>query len=190
MFSLPRRALASLFAKVDLSKIITDHKATLKRRRSDGKDVYSLQDVFVFLCLPIIVGIIAYHQMTAIETKNYSTSISVFSIFGALLFSAQVAMFSLLRRSAPQELNQPDAEIEREQIQFEREILIEVNSSISYLIVLSCLSISLLLFLSALDLYNNFITGLVCTIYTHYFLTAVMLIKRSHALFDNSYKRL
>ena len=184
------KSISSLFAKVDLSKIFKDHTASLKRKTGDGgKERYSLQDIFVFFLLPLAFGVTAFLYIPPIRVATYNTSISVFSVFGALLFSAQVAMFGLLRKSSETELSEADKNLDDDQKNLERSLLIEVNASISYLIALSCISISGLLILSALHACGNTITGIICTLYSHFFLTAAMLIKRSHALFDNAYKR-
>lgn len=184
-----RNGLTSLFSKVNLTKIFKDHCSSLKRSKRDGSDAISLQDVFVFFVIPAFVGWLSYHYFPIIKSETYNGSISVFSIFGALLFSAQIAMFGLLRKAPDRNISPADKRIDEAQIELERKLLIEVNGSISYLIALSCLSISALLVLSALNATGHFISGMISAIFSHFFLTVIMLVKRSHALFDNAYRR-
>lgn len=70
----------------------------------------------------------------------------------------------------------------------EKALLVEVNSNISYLIMLSCISVTFSFVFYAFGILGKTTTFTIFFLISHFLLTLLMLIKRSHLLFDNSYK--
>ncbi|WP_143042704.1 hypothetical protein [Paracoccus alkenifer] len=172
--------------KISLSSIIISHWDSLK---DVGEEKISTRDIFIFYGIPFIVGGSVSLSHAAFPKEIYSVSISVFSIFSALLFSAQVAMYGVFRsdRKIPSDVIL--AEDERKRVQDTRLLLREVNANISYLIFLSCLSVTVFLIFFAAELPAGIESGVSIFLYTHFLLTIAMVLKRAHEIFDAEYAK-
>ena len=113
------------------------------------------------------------------------------AIFAALLFSVQIALFSILQRdmSATTGVQAKSRTGVERRLDERRELIREVNANISYLILIACLGVAMLLGFSLtphLSLVRSIIsTYLVC----HFVLTILLIIARVHTLFDEEYRR-
>ena len=77
-----------------------------------------------------------------IPTEALSFSVSVFSIFAALLFSSQIAVYGFFRRQRREPEGAIDKRLWQEDLDDLRDFLSEVNSNISYLILISCIGLA------------------------------------------------
>lgn len=175
--------------KIDVRHIVAAHLGTLTNART-GK--LSATDILTFYVLPgIIAAFIAFDSEQFPETF-YGLAISVFAIFAALLFSVQIALFSILQRdmSAKKSVSEAKARAGLEdRVDQRRELIREVNANISYLILIACLGVAMLLAFSLtshLAIERSIAsTFLVC----HFVLTVLLVIARVHTLFDEEYRR-
>ena len=68
-----------------------------------------------------------------------------------------------------------------------RLLLSELNTNISYLILVSCSALILFLLFYSFPMPERFATAVTAFIYIHFILSLLMVIKRSHALFQLEY---
>lgn len=110
-----------------------------------------------------------------------------FGIFVALLLNIQVAMFSIFQRkwSVPPDQRQANALAIENDIR--RKLLSELNSNISYLMLVSCVALIFFLVFHVLQMKAGFAPAFALGLYSHFILTFVMIIKRAHALFQKEY---
>lgn len=167
--------------KINILIILRDHLSTLT---DDNSGKISWLDIGFFYCLPIALGVAFYLHPIALPSSIEGALIAVFSVFGALLFSAQVALYSL-SPSAPDECGDPiqnAANIER--ARKEKNFFKDVNYNVSYLILLSCIFLILFIALMVASASAR-VEGAVLTFaVTHFFLSLLMLVKRSHVAFS------
>lgn len=180
--------IASLAAKANVGTIVTSHINTMRIDVGNGESRYSRSDFTIFYLFPVFLAIALVGLDVPLSTDAFSVSISVFSIFAALLFSAQVAMYGIFRAQRQSPRNQTEANIQQESIKNETDLLREVNTNISYLILISCVCVSIFFICHTFKLTNGPARFLLYSLFAHFILTLLMLIKRSHLLFDNSYK--
>lgn len=169
--------------KINVISVIRSHIDTL---RDGGKIVRD--DFLLFYLLPLIMGIASAYMKWEVPEKALELSISVFSIFAALLLSVQVAMYGVALRdiSAPEDKKKLTHFNEMKKVR--NGLIRELNSNISYLILLSVLTVTvtlLLFFFSAPRIYGS---GVALTLYIHFFLTLLMVIKRSSIVFSREYE--
>lgn len=157
-----------------------DHASTLIDDRDQRR---SSVDVFVFYVVPLIFGAFYYWHPFELPDSVKPALIAVFSVFGALLFSAQVALYTLSltpRRPANDSILQSleDARYFREKKYFR-----DINYNVSYLILLSCLFLLLFVVLMVVSLPAPMEGAVLVFSVSHFFLTLLMLIKRTHIAF-------
>jgi hypothetical protein len=171
--------------KIDISSILRDHGATL---RNEGKSTISLIDICIFYLFPIAAGIVAFSFCLRLEKDVYNVSITFFGIFLALLLNLQVAIFAIFQRkwSAPQD--ERLGEILKLELQERRRLLEELNANISYLTLVSCVSLTAMLIFHIQQMLSGWQPAFAVALYTHFLLTLLMVIKRSHALFQKEYR--
>ena len=174
--------------KIDVRHILVAHFRTLTNAKTGRTSVV---DILTFYVVPAIVaGLVALDE-EKFPDAFYGLAISVFAIFAALLFSVQIALFSILQRDMSANSGVPTKSrtgVER-RLDERRELIREVNANISYLILIACLGVAMLLGFSLtphLSLARSIIsTYLVC----HFVLTILLIIARVHTLFDEEYGR-
>ncbi|WGJ14034.1 hypothetical protein QEV83_15425 [Methylocapsa sp. D3K7] len=118
----------------------------------------------------------------------YNVSITFFGIFAALLLNLQVAAFGIFQRKWEIPGDQKMAEMQESTLKIRRVLLKEINSNISYLILVSSVAIIVFLLLYITDWKSALPSALAVCLYWHFILTLLMIIKRSHALFQREYK--
>lgn len=151
-----------------------------------GKISYA--DIFVFYIIPIIFGWGASLAKISVNPGFFGISISVFSVFSALLLSAQIAIFGIYSRSWEPKNNRKENEFQTKNRNSRNLLIKEVNYNISYLILLSIIS---LFVFSAMYLFTACGSVAIFTssaIYVHFSLTMIMVIKRTHSLFSREYE--
>ncbi|MCJ8518998.1 hypothetical protein ABID21_001904 [Pseudorhizobium tarimense] len=170
--------------KANVLHIVAAHFRTLQDDRT-GRT--SVQDVAVFYVVPAAIATLACYAQIDIGKDVYSLAVSVFAIFAALLLSVQIALFGIFQRGwAPP----PDPKLEKRQaeaLESRRELLKELNTNISYLTVVCCVFIVLLVLFYVLAFPGLLELGLFCFVFSHFALTLFMVIKRAHALFQREY---
>lgn len=147
-----------------------------------------LSDIFTFYAMPIVLGVVCFVACLRISKDAIGLSITVFSIFAALLLSVQVALYSVsLRPLSPPS----DAKKSKlfEAIKNGRSALIrELNDNISYLILLSVVFITTLL-VTYIASPGGILSSSICAaIYLHFFLTLLMVVKRASIVFSREYE--
>lgn len=170
--------------KVNLSKVLKDHWNTL---RNMGEEKVSYFDVICFYVVPFFLGVLAFVAEIEFSQDVFSVSISIFAIFSALLLSVQVSMYGVFR-SARKEHNDPvlcaSDKVKENNI---RILLKGINSNVSYLIFVSCFSVSIFLMFFASSVLARFEASISIFLYVHFLLTAAMVLKRAHEVFDAEY---
>lgn len=171
--------------KINIFPIVEQHLATLYH--ADRPDQRYKQDIYLFYIAPLILGLVFFGVGSQVPKGTYELSITFFGIFIGLLLNIQIAIFSIFSRRwdiSPEEII---AEIQQESLRIRRKLLSELNCNISYLVVFSCICLLLFLVLFAISYTSSPAVGAVVFMYTHFLLTMMMVIKRSHALFQREY---
>lgn len=170
--------------KFNIFFIVFDHIQTLRDLRSER---VSLADLFFFYVVPMGIAALMCALRLELSPDVYHVGISVFSIFCALLFSAQIAMYGVFkasRRSSEdvvigQELDEKESEI--------RKLIKEINTNISYLILISFFSLTIFISFVSIEFSKVLESSIFVGIFIHFLLTILMVLKRTHAVFDSEY---
>lgn len=170
--------------KISVRSIFQAHWRTL---RDVGETKASRADIALFYGLPTMGAAASFYFGVTLSSEVYSASISVFAIFSALLFSVQVAMYGVFRadRNTTSDaiLNGDEQRIAEET----RRLLREVNANVSYLILLSCLAVSVIVVFVAAPIPRELEAATLIFLYLHFLLTVAMVLKRAHEVFDAEY---
>ena len=173
-------------SKIDILFIIRDHVNTLKKAKTER---VSFQDIALFYLSPLLAGFIFVWLGICIYDNVFELSVNIFSIFSALLLSVQVAMYGI-SRGEEKVIDDVVKEAERKEKRKETmELLREINTNISYLISISCISVTIFLLFYAFNFPKSMESVVSIFIYLHFFLTLLMILKRGHIVFDRHYKR-
>lgn len=170
--------------KISLSAIIVAHFNSLRDYRT-GKVSYS--DLFVFFLCPAIIAGLGFIFELKVSNESFDVLISAFSIFSALLFSAQVAIYGIFRADRRRLQDPVMQAIDHERFNEVRKLLKEINANISYLIMLAFGAVSIFLLFFILCLSEDLEATISTFIFFHFLLTAGMVLKRAHEIFDNEY---
>lgn len=117
-----------------------------------------------------------------------SLSITFYGIFLALLLNIQVGIFSIYTRKWIIPDNNTESEFALEDKIDRQTLLTQLNINISYLTVISCIFLGLLLVFYIASLDNEIISGISVAFYAHFLMTFAMISKRAFTLFDNEYR--
>lgn len=171
--------------KIDVSYIIRDHLRTL---RNAEKHRISAFDILLFYILPIAIAVCAYYfKLTFKKADVYNVSITFFGIFIALLLNLQVAIFAILQRRWEPSEDERMQPYQKTKFDNRRILLSEVNANLSYLVLFCCFA----LFAELVFYIREWLLGLgpsiTVFIYTHFIFTMIMIVKRSHVLFQSEY---
>lgn len=121
-----------MLKRVNFLPIIRDHFRTLSRLDSDSNKV-SLPDLFLFIIIPIVLGLLFTFLDIAIKpyTSNLIASLSIFSGF---LFNLLAIVYSQMEKL------QKDAKSEKSSIK--ERFIKEIHINISFTIILSLIIIT------------------------------------------------
>jgi hypothetical protein len=162
-----------------------DHLNTL---RDDNSHKISIGDMMVFYAAPMAIGVAVFYWKPFSLSKDISNaSITFFGIFIALLLNIQVAAFNIFQRKWEEPEDSRIREIERQRLDIRRRLLGEINSNISYLIIVSCVALILFVVFLAANTTADTAVGASSSLYSHFMLTLLMVVKRSYALFQGEY---
>ena len=170
--------------KINVASIVRDHWATL---HNAGSNSTSWADILLFYGLPGLSGVVAYAISLTIKSDSYNVSITFFGIFVALLLNIQVAIFGIFQRKWDIPSDKRQAEIQREQLDARRKLLSELNTNISYLTVVSSVALVIFLIFFVGEIKGSFGAAITTSVYCHFILTFLMVIKRAYALFQKEY---
>lgn len=154
-------------SKIDLRAIITDHISTFK---DESTKKYSALDFIVMIGLPGAVAIGAALSGFHIPDDQVGTLISVFAIFGGLLFNVLVLIYSFSSGDSA------DDEV--------RDRLVRQSfSNISFSVMSSLLAVILLVLLLFVGgIVQVVVEALIYFIGLNFLLTMLMVLKRMHVL--------
>lgn len=172
--------------KFNVFEIVRSHVLTLANY---GTGKISPSDILAFYGLPLALGVTLWAFGVCLPDEAFSASISVFSIFSALLFSAQVAMYGVFKADRKTSEDPIAAAGQRKRFEESRGLLREVNSNISYLILTSFTFVTIFFVLYVWNFSAPLESAILGFCYTHFALTLLMVIKRSHVVFDSEYSR-
>lgn len=155
--------------------------------------------VFSFFIIPICVGIAAHVFCVQIQNEQFSSLISVYAIFSALLFGAQISAFSIFRSLTEFQAsrNKPNEEdpVLKASIEVDAANRIsnlklafkDINSNISYLIMTAVVLLSILLIFAVSGSANILFSSVVISLTAHLVLVLTMVIKQCHLIFSAAY---
>lgn len=166
--------------KINVFGIIFEHFATL---RNASTERMSYIDIILFLVVPLVCAIFSRLTDFKLDEELYGFSVSIFSIFSALLFSAQVAMYSILRTPRLKNSDSIEDEKEKERFQKERKFLSEIMTNISYLILLSFICLIAVFVFKAFKFAPEIETAVLLALLLHFVLNLMMVVKRTHIAF-------
>jgi len=171
--------------KINIIIVVKDHLSTLYDDRT-GK--FSLSDVAFFFLLPVVLGVLYFLFPFTLPAEINGALIAVFSVFAALLFSAQMALYGLSPREPAKSVDKTSRAQEEERFRRDRKFFADVNYNVSYLILLSCVSLLVFVGMMGFSLSDPIEGALLVALVSHFFLTLLMLIKRTHIAFSSKYK--
>lgn len=170
--------------KLNLLNIVLEHIGTL---RKDGASRISALDIFTFYGIPASASIAAYYYCFYLDNGAISLTVTVFSIFAALLLSVQVALYSVSSR----EMKAPDdpkkLSHHNKQMGERKKLLKEVNINISYLLLLSVIFLTLAILFYVFSFPKRMEASAVSFLYLHFFMTLLMVVKRASIVFSKEY---
>ena len=163
-----------IFNKINVSKIVKNHLATLVNDNSRKPD---FGDWLTFLIIPIIFASLLVWFGILLSDRANNIVITTLSILVGLLFNVIVIIFDIIKRDNSQKLK--------------NELLTQLLTNISYTIFISLVIIGF----TVLTFFNNeFIilasNWLVFFFLFHFFLTVLMVLKRVYILFLNEMEEL
>ncbi|NHO34443.1 hypothetical protein GOB85_18495 [Acetobacter sp. LMG 1636] len=130
----------------------------------------------------------SYKYKLILSKDFYNLSITFFGIFIALLLNIEVAIFAIFTRKWKN-----NSDENGEKFSERNKLISEVDSNISYLVLVCFFALFFCLAVfgvsSIKDSYNSWYASCVLIyFYGHFGLTLLMIIKRSHALFQREYR--
>lgn len=170
--------------KLNVIGIFRAHFRTLRDADKVGVSYF---DVFVFYVVPLSAGFAAIYNNMAVKNDAYNISITFFGIFIALLLNIQVAIFSIFQRKWDLSSDKRVAANQSAALKQRRTLLSELNVNLSYLVLICCIAL-----LAALVFYvgqwtSGIAPAVMVVLFLHFMLTLLMIIKRSHGLFQKEY---
>jgi len=171
--------------KIDVRYIIRDHFRTLRDAKAKRTSVF---DIILFYIVPLVVASSAYYQgVTFKKADVYNVSITFFGIFIALLLNLQVAIFAILQRRWEPSQDARMQPYQQEKFENRQALLGEVNANLSYLILVCCLALFATLIFFVREWNSGFGPAATIFLYAHFLFTLIMIVKRSHVLFQSEY---
>lgn len=171
--------------KIDIRYIIRDHLRTLRNAETKRVSVF---DILLFYVLPIVLaGSAWWYSIDLKKVDAYNVSITFFGIFIALLLNLQVAIFAILQRKWEPSADDRMQLYHDEKFENRQVLLGELNANLSYLILVCCTALFAALIFFVREWNAGFGPAAMILLYAHFLFTLVMIVKRSHALFQSEY---
>lgn len=178
-----------MFDKINIKNILKDHFSTLQNERTGNKDVL---DYIVFFIIPLLISGMLVWVFN--DLKQFaSILITSLSIFTGLLFNLILLTYDLIKRNEKQGLASKDKSDlktkEDDDIVIKGKILRQIFTNISYSIVIAIFTIISLLLLYIWDnqVYKYIIGFIVYFLVLNFFLTLLMVLKRTHRLLSSEF---
>lgn len=171
--------------KINIIIVVRDHISTLY---DDSSETFSVSDFAFFYLLPVLLGVLYFFFPFALPAEVNGALIAVFSVFAALLFSAQMALYGLSPREPAAGSDETSKAREEERFRRDRKFFADVNYNVSYLILLSCISLLIFVAMMIASLSGPLEGAILVVLVSHFFLTLLMLVKRTHIAFSSKYK--
>jgi hypothetical protein len=170
--------------KINVLHIIRGHIQSLGDRTRPN---VFLIDIMTFYILPFFIALIFSYIKIEIHRDVYNVMISAFAIFAALLLNVQVALFSIYHRTPSK--NSEDPQDDRLEIAKadKNKLFGELNTNISYLVVVACICVVVFLCLHLINASNQNEKYAIVYMVMHFMITLLMVIKRSYAAFQREY---
>jgi hypothetical protein len=182
--------------RLDISCILRDFLEGLMR---DSSKLQILQIVVSFFVAPLGVGAAAHVLSVQIPVEQFSSLISVYAIFSALLFGAQISAFSIFStltefQNSRFKVNEEDsvlkASLEADAAQRISDLKLafkDINSNISYLIMTAVALLSILIFFAISEGASVLASSVVISLTAHLVLVLTMVIRQCHLVFSAAY---
>lgn len=182
--------------RLDISCILQDFWVGLVRDLS-GLQVFFI--IVTFYLAPLGIGLAAQLFSIQIPGEQFPSLISVYAIFSALLFGAQISAFSIFRNLTDLQ----KSKIERSEEDFVLKAAVEadaakkiddlklafgdINANISYLIMMAVVLLSILIVFAISDTASVFFSSVVISLTAHLVLVLTMVVKQCHLIFSAAY---
>lgn len=169
-----------MIRKVNISIIVVDHIRSLRDAKTDR---ILGTDILLFYIIPALFGGCFFWFGGILSSDIVGSILGALSFFSGLLFSAQIALYSVrpnqLKRQDNSILEAKERVIFREKIKFFKDL----NANISYTILLAALLLTLIVSFEVFALPSRIEDGVIVAGLLHFILTLLMLIKRMHVAF-------
>ncbi len=173
--------------KIDFRIIVSKHLRTLADAQT-GK--LSVWDMIVFFAFPLAAGTYVYLEQLKVSKEVHNLSVTFFGIFVALLLNIQVAIFGVYARNPRSPADGLNKAVFDKKIEDRRKILRELNTNISYLTLIGCLALFVMIFLFGRELESPLPSAISVAVFIHFLLTLLMVTKRAFILFDVEYSQM
>lgn len=142
---------------------------------------------------------VSYNFYGQIPNGQFSSLISVYAIFSALLFGAQISAFSIFRNLAEFQKSRVKSNEEDEVLRASVEADVseriynlklafkDINANISYLIMIAIILLSILIVFTIADAASILFSSTVISLTAHLVLVLIMVIRQCHLIFSAAY---
>jgi hypothetical protein len=160
-----------MMTKINISNIIRDHISTLI---DYGTNRYERSDFLLFFGVPVVLSTTLILFGAEINKDVSNVLVTVFSIFGALLFNLLIMLYGLLDKAKDWQGH----------LSFRLRYLREIYSNVSYAIVVAIIIVTAV-FLSFVDSWwlKKILAFTIFSLSTNFIFTLLMVLKRAHNLF-------
>lgn len=181
---------------LNLKCVWKDYWTGLNRDLSFGQ---RLGVLLVFFGVPVLAASLTHYYGVKLPKEQFSSLVSVYAIFSALLFGAQVSAFTIFKGIKDQQVEQADPNESDEVLRASQQSIVDerirnlrlafydINSSISYLILNSLCLLSIVLVLVLFGNANVLSTSLIVGLTVHLVLTLAMVVRHCHLVFSAAY---
>lgn len=175
--------------KVSPISIILDHFATLVDARSGRTNIW---DILIFYGFPLLLGGCVLYFRFGLPELFTGAVLNAVSIFSALLFASQIAVFGIYQQSLGDlaELEQDPANRDNvfHSVLYERQkdrvlLMREVGVNISYSILICVISLIVILISLVSVPYKTYFDAGIISLVSHLGFTLLMLLRRLHFIF-------
>lgn len=171
--------------KIDIRYIVRDHMRTLRNAQTNK---VSVSDIVLFYAVPAaLAGAAFWLKFEFKKADVFNVSVTFFGIFIALLLNIQVAIFAVFQRKWGSPIDDRMKDYQDKKFKDRQKLLSEMNANLSYLVLVSCLALFVLFVFYVQECLQGIGPAITVFIYTHFFLTLIMIVKRAHALFQSEY---
>lgn len=176
-------------SKINILEIVLAHYRSV----FDGGVFQFAKDALIFFCLPLACAAVFFVSVGNISDELRNLFVTVFSIFSALLFSAQIGLFALKRAGNYDHLGDIERAAREKMDSDFNKFLKSFSANTSYLILLSAAALVLFVIEYILDPNSNsigckrLIDAVIIFLSMHFFLTLMMVLKRFFVAYEGSY---